>query len=93
MTSEKVIQNITHLYRRLIVLKPFPDNWGKEPLSEFIDNALHNTFATFTNLRKEYAVLETVDSLYRRAIDNLINTPDWFIAFFLLILKNTSLNP
>jgi hypothetical protein len=61
-----------------------PPNWGKDPLSEFVDVARHNGFATFANCPVEYNLLSTVDGLFRHAIDNLVNTPEWFAAFFLL---------
>ncbi len=66
------------------MLKSFPDNWGADSLSKFIDDALNNTFATFTNLAQAYDILKKIDDLYRLAIDNLVNTPDWFASFFLM---------
>lgn len=61
-----------------------PPGWGKDPLSEFMDTARHNSFATFSNCPSQYGVLTAIDGVYRYAIDNLINTPEWFAAFFLL---------
>lgn len=61
-----------------------PPDWGEDALSEFIETARHNTFATFVNLPQKYSVLKNIHDLYKYAIDNLINTPEWFAAFFLL---------
>lgn len=63
---------------------PVPPNWGKDSLSAFLDVARHNSFATFANCPAEYNLLSTLDGLFRRAIDNLVNTPEWFAGFFLL---------
>lgn len=65
-------------------LSAAPPGWGKDQLSEFIDTARHNSFATFVNCPSEYRVLTEIGGLYRYAIHNLINTPEWFAAFFLL---------
>lgn len=63
---------------------PTPPSWGKDSLSEFIDTARHNSFATFVNCSAQYGELTAIDGVYRFAIENLINTPEWFAAFFLL---------
>lgn len=61
-----------------------PRGWAADAITEFIDNAHLNSFATFANLRPEYAKVSEVDGVFRRLIDSLINTADWFAAFFLL---------
>jgi hypothetical protein len=61
-----------------------PPGWGKDSLSNFIDTAWHNTFATFHSLQPQYTFLKDLDQLFRFTIDNLINSPDWFPAFFVL---------
>lgn len=63
---------------------PVPPSWGKDSLSEFMDIARNNSFATFANCPAQYKILTAIDGVYRHAIDNLINTPEWFAAFFLL---------
>jgi hypothetical protein len=63
---------------------PEPPEWGKDPLSNFIDTARHNTFATFHNLKPHYTFLKDLDQLFRLTIDSLINSPDWFPGFFVL---------
>jgi len=67
-----------------IPITDIPPDWGKDALSEFIETARHNTFATFINLPREYNILKNLHELYKYAIDNLINTTEWFAAFFLL---------
>lgn len=61
-----------------------PPSWGKDSLSEFIDTARNNSFATFVNCSAEYDILKSIDDIYRYAIDSLANSPDWFAVFFLL---------
>jgi hypothetical protein len=63
---------------------PVPPSWGKDSLSEFMDIARNNSFATFANCPDQYKVLSAIDGIYRHAIDNLVNTPEWFASFFLL---------
>jgi len=61
-----------------------PLNWGNDPLSEFIKGAYENTFATFVNMKPEFKKLCLIDAKFRKGIDYLHNTPDWFTGFFLL---------
>ena len=61
-----------------------PKNWGQDKLSNFIETAQQNTFATFANLKDVFKLLEDIDESFRRIIDNIDNARDWFPAFFLL---------
>jgi len=61
-----------------------PPNWGNDPLSDFIRSAYENAFATFVNMKSDYERLRNIDGKFRKAIDYLYNTPDWFSGFFLL---------
>ncbi len=61
-----------------------PQQWGKDPLSQFIDDACHNTYATFANLKPEFTRLKAIHSTFQRMVENLLNTPDWFAGFFLM---------
>ncbi len=61
-----------------------PRGWGTDDVTSFVDNTRLNCFATYANLRQEYAKVAEVDVVFRRLIENLINTQDWFAAFFLL---------
>ena len=60
-----------------------PPQWGEDPLSQFIQDAWHNTYATFANLKPEFKRLQAIHSCFKRIIDNLLNTPEWFAGFFL----------
>lgn len=61
-----------------------PPNWGNDSISEFIETARHNTFATFVNLHNQYLRAKNINDVYKKLIDNLINTPEFLAAFFLL---------
>jgi hypothetical protein len=61
-----------------------PKNWGQDKLSNFIETAQQNTFATFANLKDVFRLFEGIDESFRRIIDNIDNARDWFPAFFLL---------
>jgi hypothetical protein len=66
---------------------PLPDSprgWGTDELTKLLDAARTNAYATFHNLPEEYRVLSAIDVAFRKAIDSLLNTEDWFAAFFLL---------
>ena len=61
-----------------------PPEWGTDELTKFLDVARSNSYATFHNLRDEYRRLAEIDGAFRKAVDGLFNTKDWFAAFFLL---------
>ncbi len=61
-----------------------PPKWGEDPLSKFIEDTWHNTYATFANLKPEFTRLTAIQLAYQNIIDNLLNTPDWFAGFFLM---------
>ncbi|HUJ19313.1 MAG TPA: hypothetical protein VL197_15115 [Nitrospirota bacterium] len=61
-----------------------PPGWGSDNLTKYLDDARHNAYASFHNLRDEYRRLSDIDTAFRKAIDSLLNTADWFAAFFLL---------
>ena len=63
---------------------PDPPGWGDDKLSEFLETAHHNTFATFVKTKRIFIHLRDIDRVFRIAIDNLHNSPDWFIIFFFL---------
>ena len=60
-----------------------PPAWGTDPLSEFMDGALANTFATFANKKKHYDLLSNVDSCFCRAALHLSDPPDLTTCFLL----------
>lgn len=61
-----------------------PPGWGHDNLSEFIEMARRNTFATFVQARPVWDRLNMIDSLFRRTIDAMNNSRAWFAGFFLL---------
>ncbi len=61
-----------------------PGGWGGDDVTAFIDNARLNSFATYTNLRPEYTKVAEIDVVFRKLVGYLLNTKDWFAAFFLL---------
>src|SRR5258705_2470220 len=67
-----------------ITLPVPPGGWGADEITAFIDNARLNSFATYANLRPEYGKVAEIDVLFRKLADYLLNTKDWFAAFFLL---------
>lgn len=67
----------------MAILQP-PPGWGRDNLSQFIEVARRNTFATFVQARPVWDRLDTIDTLFRRAIEAMNNSRAWFAGFFLL---------
>lgn len=65
-------------------LPPPPPNWEANEISKFFDAARLNEFATFANLKREVARLSDIDLVYRKAIDGLNHSEDWFSGFFVV---------
>ncbi|MEE8216023.1 MAG: hypothetical protein V3S77_04605, partial [Acidiferrobacterales bacterium] len=61
-----------------------PDNWSSDEVTKFIDVARANEFATFANIKGEVQRLIDIDALYRKVIDALNHSKDWFAGFFIL---------
>jgi hypothetical protein len=64
--------------------KIIPADWGKDPLSEFIEVAQHNTLATFDNLKPEYTLLKAINDVFKNITENLLNVESIMPSFFLL---------
>ena len=47
-----------------------PTGWGTDNITGFIDNTRLNCFATYANLRQEYAKLAEVDAVFRKLVEN-----------------------
>jgi len=62
---------------------PLPLDWGKDPLSAFIEDANHNTLATFVNLKPEFTHLEAINHAFKKITDNLKNPKVFIPALFL----------
>ena len=63
-------------------LPPSPHDWETKEISKFFDAARLNEFATFAKLKNEVARLSDIDLAYRKAIDGLNHSEDWFAGFF-----------
>lgn len=61
-----------------------PPGWGEESLSDFIDQATKNVFATFHNKKAEYGILLEIDDCYKTMVDNLLNPLDFLPGMFLM---------
>jgi hypothetical protein len=60
-----------------------PTNWGNDEISKFIDVSRNNEYATFANCHGEIRRFIDLDAWYRKAIDGLNHSNDWFAGFFL----------
>jgi hypothetical protein len=69
-----------------LIMEPtaLPDDWGKDPVSEFLHFAQHNTVASFAGLRHEFELLRVADEIFRTLLANLNNSPQWFAGLFVL---------
>lgn len=61
-----------------------PPQWGNDEITKFFDVARANQYATFANLKVEFGKLVAIDMAFRKLIDNLSHSKDWFAAFFVL---------
>ena len=57
--------------------------WGKDSLSEFIEEANHNTHAAFVNLKPQFDSLRNIHDAFKQITNNLNNPPYLLPAFFL----------
>lgn len=64
--------------------KENPAKWGEDSISQFINIAQNNTFATFERLQNNYHILRQINDIYKLAIENLHRTHNWFANFFIL---------
>jgi hypothetical protein len=61
-----------------------PPNWEANEISKFFDAARLNEFATFANLKGDVDRLSDIDLAYRKAIEGVNHSKDWFAGLFLL---------
>jgi hypothetical protein len=61
-----------------------PPYWNTDEISKFIDSARGNEYATYANLKDEIHHQIDIDIAYRKAIESLNHTKEWFAGFFLL---------
>lgn len=60
-----------------------PPGWDRNKITKSFDQARSNQYATFHNLKDWVGRLSDIDKAYRKVIDGLNNTPEWFSGFFL----------
>jgi hypothetical protein len=60
-----------------------PPEWGVDRLSEFIEDAHRNIFATFANKKARYSRLSELDVCFDKIVSNLSNSSDLFAALLL----------
>ncbi len=60
-----------------------PASWGNDKISTFLDDARNNEYATFANCQGEIRRLIDLDAWFRKAIDGLNHSNDWFSGFFM----------
>lgn len=65
-------------------LQDAPAMWGRDEISNILDVARNNEFSTFANLKSEMDRLIDIDLSFRKVIDGLNHSKDWFAAFFVL---------
>ncbi len=61
-----------------------PEDWGKDELSDFIDQCRSHAFEIFDGAKSEYKFLVKIHKLFRAIQCNLENTSNWFSALFFL---------
>ena len=71
----KINQNST--YQR-------PAGWGNDSFSEFMIMAEENGYATFQNGKPHYKKLSEIHDIFRKAIDAMHNSANWFELLFFI---------
>ena len=61
-----------------------PANWSRDEISNLFDVARGNEYATFSNLKGEVNRLIDLDTSYRKVIEGLNHSKEWFAGFFVL---------
>lgn len=59
-----------------------PPDWDKDALTQFINQARNNQFATFQQIPEQYEMIKDLDDLFLSALDNLNNPSDIVSPFF-----------
>jgi len=72
-----------HEIRRMDNEQMKPTGWGDDSLSEFIEKAIHNTYASFDGLKDWYNRFKDIHLVFQHIANNLDRTNDWFASFFL----------
>jgi hypothetical protein len=67
-----------------IAPKQSPAGWGQDPLTQYLDDARCNQFATFANKRSEIIDLIAVDGMFRKLLEDAVNPRPLLPMGFLL---------
>lgn len=67
-----------------IARSPSPDGWGQDPLTQYLDDARGNQFATFANKRSEVIDLIAIDGMFRKLLEDAVNPRPLLPMGFLL---------
>lgn len=61
-----------------------PNGWSDDEITKFFDDLRNNTYATYANLQSRFQKLVEIDSAFRKLIEGLQYSQDWFAIFFLI---------
>lgn len=61
-----------------------PPGWGNDNITDFIDQALENTYATVGQGKQIFTRLKDIDNAFRDAVRCFDNCPELYVSFFLL---------
>lgn len=67
--------------RQMISHEP-PPGWGSDPVSEFINRASQNTYATYVRNRKSYDRLKQINDIFLELNQHWISSDDILCSFF-----------
>ncbi len=63
---------------------PKPEGWGGDSLSDYLENFRNNQFATFANMREEYADLAALDGIFLKLLFGAKDPSPFIPMMFLL---------
>ena len=69
--------------RKMAPEKP-PTGWGNDEITQFLEHARNNSFATFANLKGEYQTLAEVSACFYELSRNLDDHEEVFVGWFVL---------
>lgn len=75
--------NLLGAHQKMLSPSP-PPNWNKNEISKFIESARANEFWTFVNCKNEVERMSVIDHAFRKAVDGVNHSDDWFAGLFLL---------
>lgn len=70
-------QNSKNIFQR-------PAGWGDDSFSKFMTTAEENGYATFQNAKSYYDKLSTIHDIFKKAVDAMHNSANWFELLFFI---------